>query len=196
MALWRKCQVWFWMWGCLNTPLLLYPNLICSFSTIKQCSVKIYIFFPVFTSVRKRFTKLHHHRLAACIIGWLIRMSLFCQCSYLLNFQFVFLANRARQPGWLPYYSSVSVCRSPSLHSTLDNILRLRKNWPRRKFLLEIPTVPAAYGHMPTLHLSHHPSFHPVLNQALYPSYLHPLVLEEGSKHDCNYNQTRWPAAY
>ena len=66
-----------------------------------------------------------------------------------------------------------------------------RKNWPRWKFLLELPTVSAAYGHILTLHLSHHPSFLPILNQAPYPSFFHPLTLEEGSKRDCNYNQTR-----
>lgn len=44
--------------------------------------------------------------------------------------------------------------------------------WPRWKFLLEIPTIPAAYGHMLTLHLSHHPIFHPILNQTPHTSTL------------------------
>lgn len=117
-------------------------------------------FFSVFTCVRKKCTKLHQHHLAACIIGWLIRMSLFCQCSYLLNFQFVFLANRARQPGCLPYYSSVSVCRSPSLHSTLDNILRLREELAKVK-------IPFGDSHRPSSIWTH--AYTPPLPSSLIP---------------------------
>lgn len=147
--------------------------------------------FP-FVCGEKKIAELHHQRRAACILGWLIRMSDFCQRSYQLNFRFVFLAARVRQPRCLFYYSSVSACRPPSLRSTLDNILRLRReDWPRWKFLLEISTIPAAYGHMLKLHLSHHS--HSTLSSIKPPTPAaspHPLTLEDGSKHDCNYNQT------
>lgn len=172
------------MSGCSNPPLLICPNLICSLGT-----AGVNILFAISICVRrkkKKTAELRHQHRAACVLGWLIRMSDFCQRSYQLNFRFVFLAARVRQPRCLFYYSSVSACRSPSLRSTLDNILRLRReDWPRWKFLLEISTIPAAYGHMLKLHLSHHS--HSTLSSIKLPT---PPTLEEGSKHDCNYNQT------
>lgn len=119
---------------------------------------------------RKRFAQLHHHHLAACIIGWLIRMSYFCQCSYLLNFQFVFW--QTEEAAVMPLLLFLCVCVSVSaiLLSLGQHPEASEEDWPRWKFLLEISTVPAAYGHMLTLHLSHNPLFHPVLNQTPHPS--------------------------
>lgn len=64
------------------------------------------------------------------------------------------------------------------------------ETWPRWKFLLVIPAIPAAYGHMLTLHLSHHPSFQPSSIKPRTPPTSTLWLLRRAPKHDCNYNQT------
>lgn len=89
------------------------------------------------------------------------------------------------------YHSSVSVCRSSSLRSNLGQHPEASVIFGQgENSFWRFPPSQQHMENMLTLHLSHHPSFHPVLNQTPHTSHPHPLTLEEGSKHDCNYNQT------
>lgn len=92
--------------------------------------------------------------LAVSVIGWLITMSYYCHCSYLRNFSFIFWQTEAGSRGAPPI---IPVCPPPSFRSTLDYILRRRGELAKVKIPFGDSTVPAAYGHMLTLHLSHHP---------------------------------------
>lgn len=63
----------------------------------------------------------------------------------------------------------IPACPPPSFCSTLDDICRLWGDLAKVKMPFGGTNIPAAYGHMLTLHLSHEPSFHCILNQIPEP---------------------------
>lgn len=182
-ALWLNYQLCIWMSGSWNLHSwyvwisfgFSYHQLVLYYGVQKGW---LKIFFTSFHL--KKFHRFH----TTCVIRWLIGCNSFVS-TYICLISILCLGKQ-RQAAMTPLLSFLCVGFSPSLHSTLDYILWA--NEPRWKVVLEVPTIPAAYGHMPTLHLSHHPSFHLILNQTPSPSYLHSLILEEGSKWDSNSN--------
>lgn len=166
------------MSGCFNSSNNFSCTECCSFSVAKYL---IHFHSCEEVHTEDKLAKFPITSPPVCIIRWLIRMLRFCQCSWLLNFWFVFWHTVS---GIHQAFLLCALVFATLLTFGQHAVGRLGQG---EHSFWEIPTIPAAYGHC--LHSTHPTILHPP-NRQSNPSYLHHLTLEKGLKHDCNCIQT------
>lgn len=138
------------MSGCFNSSNNFSCTECCSFSVAKYL---IHFHSCEEVHTEDKLAKFPITSPPVCIIGWLIRMLRFCQCSWLLNFWFVFWHTVSG------IHQAFLLCALVFATPPLDNMLsHCRETWARWTFLLGDSHHPSSIWTLFTLHPSYHPS--------------------------------------